>query len=98
MEPHIMESDLCIIAIDIIYKDGSIYAINTPDGLVIKECYKQENELMLVSYNPLYTPVRYYECECQIIGKFVGLIRDVNWLKKCLNVLNLHLKCDFYYF
>ncbi|MDL0088178.1 S24 family peptidase [Campylobacter gastrosuis] len=80
MEPHIMEGDLCMIGISMPYKDGEIYAINTPDGLVIKECYKQGDEFMLVSYNPLYTPIRYYACECKIVGKFIGLMRDVNWL------------------
>ncbi|MGG7073766.1 S24 family peptidase [Campylobacter sp. 9BO] len=80
MQPHIMEDDLCMIALGMPYKDGEIYAINTPDGLVIKECYKQDDELMLISYNPLYAPVRYYQCECKIVGKFIGLMRDVNWL------------------
>lgn len=79
MEPHIMENDLCMIGIGMPYKDGEIYAINTPDGLVIKGCYRQGNELMLVSYNPLYTPIRFYQCECQIVGKFIGLMRDVKW-------------------
>ncbi|MBE3023030.1 S24 family peptidase, partial [Campylobacter sp. 7477a] len=74
MEPHIMEGDLCMIGIGMPYKDGEIYAINTPDGLVIKECYKQGDELMLVSYNPLYTPIRFRQCECQIVGKFIGLM------------------------
>ncbi|MFW5614757.1 MAG: S24 family peptidase [Campylobacter hyointestinalis] len=77
---HIIEDDLCMIGIGMPYKDGEVYAINTPDGLVIKECYKQDDELMLVSYNPLYAPVRYYQCECKIVGKFIGLMRDVNWL------------------
>lgn len=58
MEPYIMEGDLCLLALGAPYKDGEVYAINTPDGLVIKECYKQADELMLVSYNPVYTPVR----------------------------------------
>lgn len=81
MEPHIMENDLCMIGIGMPYKDGEVYAINTPDGLVIKECYKQADELMLVSYNPLYTPIRFHQCECQIVGKFVGLMRDVRSIK-----------------
>lgn len=80
MEPYIMEDDLCMIAMGYPYKDGEVYAINTPDGLVIKECYKQDDELMLVSYNPLYTPMRFHQCECKIVGKFIGLMRDVNWL------------------
>lgn len=80
MEPHIMEYDLCMIARGYPYKDGEVYAVHTPDGLVIKECYKQRDELMLVSYNPLYTPMRFYQCECQIVGKFIGLIRDVRWI------------------
>ena len=79
MEPYICENDLCLIGKGMPYKDGEIYAVNTPDGLVIKECYKQGSEYMLVSYNPVYTPVRFHQCECQIIGKFVGLMRDAQW-------------------
>lgn len=81
MEPYIMEDDLCMIAMGYPYKDGEVYAINTPDGLVIKECYKQDDELMLVSYNPLYTPMRFHQCECKIVGKFIGLMRDVKQIK-----------------
>ena len=66
-----------MIARGVPYKDGNVYAVNTPEGLVIKECYKQGEELMLVSYNPIYTPMRFYQCECQIIGRFVGLLRDM---------------------
>lgn len=81
MEPYICEGDMCFIALDFPYKDGEIYAINTPDGVVIKECYKQNDEYMLVSYNPIYTPVRYSIYECQIIGQFCGIIRGRGRLK-----------------
>ena len=77
MEPHLCNGDLCMIARGVPYKDGNVYAVNTPEGLVIKECYKQGEELMLVSYNPIYTPMRFYQCECQIVGRFVGLLRDM---------------------
>lgn len=77
MEPHIMEGDLCIIGVGMSFKDGEVYAVNTPDGVVIKECYKQGDELVLVSYNPIYTPVRFWQCECKIIGKFVGIFRGM---------------------
>ncbi|WP_265092853.1 S24 family peptidase [Campylobacter corcagiensis] len=48
---------------------------------MIKECYKQDNELFLVSYNPTYTPVRYLIYECKIVGMFVGIIRGRGKLK-----------------
>ncbi|PKZ28652.1 hypothetical protein CYJ41_08010 [Campylobacter ureolyticus] len=75
MEPYIMDGDSCFIAVGAEFKDGEIYAINTPDGLMIKECYKQGNEFMLISYNPIYLPVRYSIYECKIVGMFVGIIR-----------------------
>lgn len=75
MEPHIMEGDLCIIGTLLPFKDGEVYAVNTPDGVVIKECYMQGDELMLVSYNPIYRPIRYLTIECKIIGRFVGIFR-----------------------
>ncbi|AIR80124.1 TPA: helix-turn-helix transcriptional regulator [Campylobacter fetus subsp. venerealis] len=77
MEPHIMEGDLCMIGVGVPFKDGEVYAVNTPDGVAIKECYMQEDELVLVSYNPIYTPVRFWQCECKIIGRFVGIFRGV---------------------
>ncbi|QKF86129.1 peptidase S24 LexA-like protein [Campylobacter blaseri] len=40
MEPYICDGDLCMIAVGMPFKDGNVYAINTPDGVVIKECYK----------------------------------------------------------
>lgn len=81
MEPYIMDMDICFIAVGAEYKDGKIYAINTPDGLVIKECHKQRDELMLISYNPIYLPIRYSIYECKIIGEFVGIIRGSGRLK-----------------
>ncbi|WP_162165528.1 LexA family transcriptional regulator [Campylobacter fetus] len=78
MEPHILDGDLCIIGVGIPFKNGEVYAVNTPDGVVLKECYKQNDELMLVSYNPLYTPIRFFECECKIIGRFLGVFRAEN--------------------
>ncbi|WP_235600158.1 S24 family peptidase [Campylobacter fetus] len=74
MEPHIMEGDLCMIGVGVPFKDGEVY---TPDGVAIKECYMQGDELVLVSYNPIYTPVRFWQCECKIIGRFVGIFRGV---------------------
>ncbi|WP_141070562.1 hypothetical protein [Campylobacter fetus] len=58
-----------------------------PNGLAIKadatihiyhsRCCKQGDKLVLVSYNPIYTPVRFWQCECKIIGRFVGIFRGV---------------------
>lgn len=76
MEPHIQSGDWCFIdRSDKKMKNGEVWAVNTPDGVVIKECYMQENELILVSFNPAYKPVRLYICECQLVGKFIGLLR-----------------------
>ncbi|WP_069637911.1 S24 family peptidase [Campylobacter pinnipediorum] len=77
MQPHICDGDLCVIGKGMPFKDGNIYAVNTDDGLVIKECYKQKDELMLVSYNPSYTPIRLKEYEYKIVGMFVGLMRNL---------------------
>ncbi|MCZ6135647.1 helix-turn-helix transcriptional regulator, partial [Campylobacter ureolyticus] len=85
MEPYIMDGDSCFIAVGAEFKDGEIYAINTPDGLMIKECYKQGNEFMLISYNPIYLPVRYSIYECKIVGMFVGIIRGRGKFKINLN-------------
>lgn len=81
MEPYIMDMDICFIAVGAEYKDGKIYAINTPDGVMIKECHKQDDELVLISYNPIYLPVRYSIYECKIIGEFLGMIRGSGRLK-----------------
>lgn len=81
MEPYIMDGDICFIGVGVEYHDDKVYAVNTPDGLVIKECHKQGDEIMLISYNPLYMPVRYSIYECKIIGEFVGIIRGNGRLK-----------------
>lgn len=77
MHPYICDDDLCLIAVGMPYKDGDVCAINTPDGVVIKEIYRQGDEIMLISYNPIYAPIRYYACECNVIGVFAGLMRDL---------------------
>lgn len=40
-----------------------------------------DNEIKLLrqvaklSFNPAYKPVRLYICKCQLVGKFIGLLR-----------------------
>lgn len=75
MEPYICDGDVCFIAIDFKTANGEINAVNTPDGVMIKECWLQGDELILISYNKAYIPVRYKAGECEIIGMFAGIIR-----------------------
>lgn len=90
MEPYIMDGDSCFIAVGAEFKDGEIYAINTPDGLMVKECYKQSDEFMLISYNPVYLPVRYSIYECKIVGMFVGIIRGRGKFRRVKDVSNIY--------
>lgn len=78
MEPHIKDGSICIIDRSLTkIKDGKIYAINTPDGAVIKECYLKQECLMLVSYNPTYTPIYIPQEEAIVIGAIKGFMNKL---------------------
>lgn len=55
-------------------KNGKIYAVNTRDGLFVKQCYCMDSNIMLVSMNEVYPPMQYTLEDIVVIGKVRGVI------------------------
>lgn len=55
-------------------KNGKIYAVNTRDGLFVKQCYCMDSSIMLVSMNEVYPPMQYTLEDIVVIGKVRGVI------------------------
>lgn len=58
-------------------KNGKIYAINSLDGLFIKQCLIKDNVLELHSLNTLYAPLKYGLNEVSILGRVRGVINKI---------------------
>ena len=54
---------------DTAIKNGKIYAINSLDGLFIKQCFLKDGVLELHSLNTLYSPLKYNLNEVLILGR-----------------------------
>lgn len=75
MEGAIHHGSLCFI--DVRYKDiknGKIYAINTKDGVFVKQCYHTPTHIILSSMNDIYLPIQYPLEEVNVIGRVKGVI------------------------
>lgn len=77
MEPIINEGSICIIDKTKAFKNGKIYAINTRDGLFIKQVLKAENGVILHSFNSVFKDVFYNDGDFVLIGAVIGEIRRI---------------------
>lgn len=78
MEGVIANNSLCLISrLESSIKNGKIYAINTLDGLFIKQCFLKDERIELVSFNPNYKPISYPLSEVRILGRIRGIIAGV---------------------
>ena len=78
MEDEIKDGDLCVIEKDERQiKSGGIYAINTLEGLFVKECRVKGDELEMISLNPVYEPMRYRLDEIMVVGKLKGTLHKI---------------------
>ena len=62
---------------DTTIKNGKIYAINSLDGLFIKQCFLKDGVLELHSLNTLYSPLKYNLNEVLILGRVRGVINKI---------------------
>ena len=75
MEPVLKDGSICVIERNKPFKNKAIYAINTRDGLFIKQVFKQENGVILHSFNPAFKDAFYSNGDFLIIGAVIGEIR-----------------------
>lgn len=75
MEYLMSDKSLCFINRKERYiKDSKIYAINTLDGLFVKQCYVKGKYIELVSFNTAYKPLTYPIHEIDIVGRVRGVM------------------------
>uniref|UniRef100_UPI00261FF2EB S24 family peptidase n=1 Tax=Helicobacter rodentium TaxID=59617 RepID=UPI00261FF2EB len=60
------------------FKDKGIYVINTREGLFIKQVFKQENGVILHSFNPAFKDIFYNNGDFLLIGAVIGEIRRIH--------------------
>lgn len=78
MEGIIADHSLCLIAREEnTIKNGKIYAINTLDGLFVKQCFICGESLELVSAHPAYANMHYPLNEVCVLGRIRGVIGRV---------------------
>ena len=78
MENVIFNNSLCLISrSETIIKNGKIYAVNTRDGLFIKQCFINKNHIILKSLNSIYQDSKYCLNEVNIDGKLKGVINKL---------------------
>lgn len=77
MEPMIKDHSLCVIDKSKALKDKNIYAINTQEGLFIKQVFIKDNGVILHSINPIYKDIFYKNGEFLIIGAVVGMLSRI---------------------
>ncbi|MCV3371576.1 S24 family peptidase [Campylobacter lari] len=78
MEPEIKDDSLCLIDKNKNFKDGGIFAVNTRDGLFIKQIFKSnKGGVYLHSFNLSYADVHYQNGDFLIVGKVVGTISRI---------------------
>lgn len=75
MEPIIKDGSICVIDKKKPFKDKGIYAINTREGLFIKQIFKQNDGVILHSFNPAFQDVFYNNGDFLLIGSVIGEIR-----------------------
>lgn len=75
MEPIIKDGSICVIDKTKPFKDKGIYVINTREGLFIKQVFKQENGVILHSFNPAFKDVFYDNGDFLLMGVVIGEIR-----------------------
>lgn len=74
MEPEIKDDSLCLIDKNKNFKEGGVFAVNTRDGLFIKQIFKSPKGVYLHSFNLSYADVHYQNGDFLIVGKVVGVI------------------------
>lgn len=75
MESEIPNNSLCLVSRhENTIKNGKIYAINTPNGLFVKQCFLQKDSLELKSLNPVYESLYFSLQEVNVLGRIRGVI------------------------
>lgn len=77
MEPAIKDGSICVIDKNKPFKNKGIYAINTREGLFIKQVLKQDNGVILHSFNPLFKDIFHNNGDFLLVGAVIGEIRKV---------------------
>lgn len=78
MHELIMDGSIALLdRKDTAIKDGKIYAINSLDGLFIKQCFIRGGVIELHSLNTLYVPLKYDLNEVLILGRVRGVINKI---------------------
>ena len=75
MEYLMSDKSLCFINIKERHiKDSKIYAINTLDGVYVKQCYVKGKYIELVSFNKAYKTLTYPIHEVDVVGRVRGVM------------------------
>ncbi|AJC89233.1 S24 family peptidase [Campylobacter lari] len=78
MEPEIKDDSLCLVDKSKSFKEGGVFAVNTRDGLFIKQIFKSnKGGVYLHSFNLSYADVHYQNGDFLIVGKVVGTISRI---------------------
>ena len=75
MEPIIKDGSICVIDKTKPFKNKGIYVVNTREGLFVKQIFKQDNGVILHSFNPLFSDIFYNNGDFLLIGAVIGEIR-----------------------
>lgn len=75
MESEIPNNSLCLVSRqENTIKNGKLYAINTSNGLFVKQCFLQKDSLELKSLNPTYKSLYFPLQEVNVLGRIRGVI------------------------
>ncbi|RDU53281.1 hypothetical protein CQA49_01350 [Helicobacter sp. MIT 00-7814] len=78
MEALISDGSLCMVdRKERRVKNGRIYAVNTLEGLFVKQCVVEGERIILQSLNPAYAPMEYAMQNVNIVGRIKAVIRRV---------------------
>ncbi|TLD80143.1 S24 family peptidase [Helicobacter sp. MIT 05-5293] len=78
MEEAIADNSLCLISRqESEIKNGKVYAVNTLDGLFVKQCFVKDEMVELRSFNQNYKPIIYPLNEVIVLGRIKGAINKI---------------------
>lgn len=79
MEPLIKGNSILLCDKQKAYKNSNIYAVNTIDGLFVKQVFMKDNGCILRSINTAYNDMFYHHGEYIIVGEIIAEIRSLKW-------------------
>ncbi len=76
IDAHILPDDLVLIRPQHNADNGDLVAALLDDEATVKRLHVDEDEILLMPANPLYSPIQIKGTNIRIIGKVIGLIRS----------------------